>query len=123
MGAGKPVLGQVPSPELNRRQIAAPVGVAPFSRESGTWKGKRAIGGSSGQIRSVLYMSTVGCGAPKPRPEATAPGVRAVRAASAAAVASRQRATSNSATATATETFNDPIRPRIGIAPRSPRPS
>jgi transposase len=38
--AGLPELG-----ELDRRQIAALVGVAPFNRESGTWKGKRMIAG------------------------------------------------------------------------------
>ncbi len=52
--AGLPELG-----ELDRRQIAALVGVAPFDRESGTWKGKRMIAGGRGWIRSVLYMSTV----------------------------------------------------------------
>ena len=52
--AGLPELG-----ELDRRQIAALVGVAPFNRESGTWKGKRMIAGGRGWIRSVLYMSTV----------------------------------------------------------------
>ena len=45
--------------ELDRRQIAALVGVAPFNRESGTWKGKRMIAGGRAWIRSVLYMSTV----------------------------------------------------------------
>jgi transposase len=52
--AGLPELG-----ELDRRQIAALVGVAPFNRESGTWKGKRMIAGGRGWIRSVLYMSTI----------------------------------------------------------------
>jgi transposase len=44
---------------LDRRQIAALVGVAPFNRESRTWSGKRMITGGRGWIRSVLYMSTV----------------------------------------------------------------
>jgi transposase len=52
--AGLPELGA-----LDRRQIAALVGVAPFNRESGTWKGKRMIAGGRAWIRSVLYMSTV----------------------------------------------------------------
>jgi transposase len=52
--AGLPELG-----ELDRRQIAALVGVAPFNRESGVWRGKRMIAGGRGWIRSVLYMSTV----------------------------------------------------------------
>ena len=52
--AGLPELG-----ELDRRQIAALVGVAPFNRESGTWRGKRMIAGGRAWIRSVLYMSTI----------------------------------------------------------------
>jgi transposase len=52
--AGLPELG-----ELDRRQIAALVGVAPFNRESGIWKGKRMIAGGRALIRSALYMSTV----------------------------------------------------------------
>lgn len=45
--------------ELDRRRIAAPVGVAPFIRESGAWKGKRRIVGGRSEIRNVLYMSSV----------------------------------------------------------------
>jgi transposase len=41
---------------LNRRQIAALVGVAPLNCDSGTHKGKRKIWGGRGDIRSVLYM-------------------------------------------------------------------
>jgi transposase len=44
---------------LNRRQIAALVGVAPISRDSGTRRGRRAIQGGRGSVRSVLYMATV----------------------------------------------------------------
>jgi transposase len=52
--AGLPELGQ-----LSRRQIAALVGLAPFVRESGTWRGKRAIAGGRGHIRAALYMCAV----------------------------------------------------------------
>ena len=41
---------------LNRRQIAALVGVAPFNRDSGKMKGRRCIWGGRAPIRSVLYM-------------------------------------------------------------------
>ncbi|MEW6137766.1 MAG: IS110 family transposase [Thermodesulfobacteriota bacterium] len=41
---------------LNRRQIAALVGVAPFNRDSGRMKGRRCIWGGRAAIRSVLYM-------------------------------------------------------------------
>jgi len=41
---------------LNRRQIATLVGVAPLNCDSGTHKGKRKIWGGRADIRSVLYM-------------------------------------------------------------------
>lgn len=49
-----PELGQ-----LNRKQIAALVGLAPFPRESGIWRGRRRIQGGRGQIRHTLYMATL----------------------------------------------------------------
>jgi len=44
---------------LTRRQIAALVGVAPFNRDSGTLRGRRAVWGGRAQVCAVLYMSTV----------------------------------------------------------------
>lgn len=44
---------------LNRKQIAALIGVAPFARESGRWRGKRAVWGGRARVRAVLYMSTL----------------------------------------------------------------
>jgi transposase len=44
---------------LDRKKIAALVGVAPFSRDSGKMKGKRAIWGGRKEIRGVLYMSAL----------------------------------------------------------------
>ena len=44
---------------LNRRQIAALVGVAPFNRDSGMLKGKRTIWGGRAGVRTVLYMATL----------------------------------------------------------------
>jgi transposase len=49
-------------PELGRlchKQIAALVGVAPFNRESGQWRGKRAIWGGRASVRAVLYMGAL----------------------------------------------------------------
>ena len=43
---------------LNRKQIAALVGVAPFNRDSGKHKGKRTIWGGRATIRHALYMAT-----------------------------------------------------------------
>lgn len=44
---------------VDRREINALVGVAPFNHDSGRLKGKRAIRGGRAAIRSVLYMATV----------------------------------------------------------------
>jgi transposase len=44
---------------LTRRQIAALVGVAPFNRDSGAFKGHRAIAGGRPQVRTVLYMAAL----------------------------------------------------------------
>jgi transposase len=44
---------------LNRRQIAALVGVAPFNRDSGNLRGKRTVWGGRSAIRAALYMATL----------------------------------------------------------------
>jgi transposase len=44
---------------LNRKQIAALVGVAPLSRDSGTKRGKRMVWGGRAPVRAVLYMGTL----------------------------------------------------------------
>jgi transposase len=44
---------------LNRGQIAALVGVAPFNRDSGKFHGRRAIWGGRAAVRSVLYMAAL----------------------------------------------------------------
>lgn len=43
---------------LNRKQIAALVGVAPFAHDSGTMRGKRRIWGGRATVRHALYMAT-----------------------------------------------------------------
>lgn len=43
----------------DRRQISALAGVAPFNRDSGRFRGKRAIRGGRATVRRVLYMATV----------------------------------------------------------------
>ena len=45
--------------KLNRREIAALVGVAPFNDDSGKRSGVRRIRGGRGEVRSVLYMATI----------------------------------------------------------------
>jgi transposase len=49
-----PELGQ-----LNRKQIAALVGVAPLNRDSGKSEGKRTIWGGRAAVRAVLYMASL----------------------------------------------------------------
>lgn len=44
---------------LNRKQIAALVGVAPFNRDSGTFRGTRSCWGGRAHIRAVLYMAAL----------------------------------------------------------------
>lgn len=44
---------------LNRRQVAALAGVAPFNRDSGTKRGKRCIWGGRAGLRKTLYMAAL----------------------------------------------------------------
>jgi len=44
---------------LNRKQIAALVGVAPFNRDSGPHRGKRSVWGGRATVRSTLYMGAL----------------------------------------------------------------
>ena len=44
---------------LNRKQIAALVGVAPLARDSGTLRGKRLVWGGRAPVRAALYMSAL----------------------------------------------------------------
>ena len=45
--------------ELNRKQIAALVGVAPLNRDSGMFRGRRSIWGGRKNVRRSLYMATL----------------------------------------------------------------
>ncbi len=44
---------------MNRRQIAALVGVAPLNRDSGMSRGKRTTWGGRGRVRAAMYMATL----------------------------------------------------------------
>jgi len=44
---------------LDRKKIAALVGVAPFNRDSGNMRGKRTVFGGRSHVRSMLYMATL----------------------------------------------------------------
>jgi transposase len=52
--ADLPELGQ-----LDRRRLAALVGVAPINRDSGQMRGKRTIAGGRLEVRNALYMATL----------------------------------------------------------------
>ncbi|MEP0913832.1 transposase [Leptolyngbya sp. GB1-A1] len=52
--AALPELGQV-----SDKRISALVGVAPFNRESGKYRGSRTIWGGRSRVRSVLYMGVL----------------------------------------------------------------
>ena len=45
--------------KLDRRRIAALVGVAPLNRDSGQMRGQRAIWGGRHDVRRTLYMATL----------------------------------------------------------------
>jgi transposase len=44
---------------LSRRQIASLAGVAPFTRQSGRWKGKSMIAGGRAALRSALFLAAM----------------------------------------------------------------
>jgi len=44
---------------LDRKQIAALAGLAPFTRQSGQWRGKSFIGGGRAGVRAALFMGAM----------------------------------------------------------------
>jgi hypothetical protein len=51
------LIGELPElGSLGRKQIAALVGLAPFTRQSGQWRGKSFIGGSRASVRRTLFL-------------------------------------------------------------------
>jgi transposase len=58
--AARTLLADVPElGHLNRRAMAALVGLAPFNRDSGRFRGRRCIWGGRAAVRAVLYMATL----------------------------------------------------------------
>ena len=54
------LLAEVPElGRLNRKQLAALVGVAPFNRDSGSLRGKRCVWGGRARVRRALYMAAL----------------------------------------------------------------
>jgi transposase len=59
--AGMTLLALLPElGQLDRKRIAALVGIAPFNCDSGTLRGRRRIWGGRSEVRRVLYMATLG---------------------------------------------------------------
>jgi transposase len=60
-----PITARTPVAELpelgriDRRGLAALVGVAPLNRDSGTFRGRRMVAGGRGGGRKVLFMATL----------------------------------------------------------------
>jgi len=44
---------------LDRRQIASLAGLAPWTRQSGKWRGKSFIGGGRSKVRAALFMAAL----------------------------------------------------------------
>jgi transposase len=62
---------------LNRGQAASLIGVAPFDRDSGQWKGLRFISGGRSRPRRLLYLAALAAKRFDPRLKAFAQGLAA----------------------------------------------
>jgi transposase len=59
-GTSATLIAEVPElGQLSRRKISALVGLAPFNRDSGEFRGRRAIRGGRSSVRCSLYMATL----------------------------------------------------------------
>ena len=72
IGVGKQttamLLAQLPElGKMNRQQISALVGVAPWDRQSGNWRGASRIWGGRSDVRSALYMAALTARRDNPR--------------------------------------------------------
>jgi len=54
---------------LDRRQIASLAGLAPFTRQSGKWRGKNVIGGGRSSGRAALFLAAPLAPPPNPPPQ------------------------------------------------------
>jgi transposase len=51
---------------LGRKEIASLVGLAPYTRQSGRWKGKSMIGGGRKTVRCAMFMAAMVAGRHNP---------------------------------------------------------
>lgn len=62
---------------LNAKQAAALAGLAPFNRDSGTWRGQRRISGGRAPVRRILYLASLSASRTNPILRAFYQGLRA----------------------------------------------
>ena len=59
-GTARTLIAELPElGALDRRQIAALAGLAPWTRQSGKWRGRSFIGGGRATVRTALFMSAL----------------------------------------------------------------
>jgi transposase len=59
-GISRTLIAELPElGSLDRRQIASLAGLAPFTRQSGKWRGKSFIGGGRTSVRAALFMGAL----------------------------------------------------------------
>jgi transposase len=59
-GIARTLIAELPElGSLDRRQIASLAGLAPFTRQSGKWRGKSFIGGGRASVRAALFMGAL----------------------------------------------------------------
>jgi transposase len=59
-GISRTLIAELPElGSLDRRQIASLVGLAPFTRQSGKWRGKSFISGGRASVRAALFMGAL----------------------------------------------------------------
>src|SRR6476659_1119147 len=54
---------------LDKKKIASLAGLAPYTRQSGQWKGKSMIGGGRKSVRCALFLAALVASRHKPRPQ------------------------------------------------------
>lgn len=59
-GISRTLIAELPElGRLDRKEIAALAGLAPYTRQSGTWRGKSFIGGGRTRVRTALFMGAM----------------------------------------------------------------